>query len=225
MDQADIDPLLHDAALASLSRLNAWARSARIVWPAIRAVAHRSPDSACRVLDVATGAGDVPLALYELAASAGLELECTGLDISRHALAHAHRRADAAGESLTLRRCDVLNDEWPSGEYDVVMCSLFLHHLAEEQAVALLARMHATARRLVVVSDLRRSARGLLLTQIASHVLTRSPVVRVDGPRSVRAAFTLAEASGLAKQAGWGHFEARSVWPFRLVLTCRKDKS
>lgn len=224
MDQPDLDPSLHDRALTALARLNRWAGSARIVWPAIRSVARSMPDETCRVLDIATGAADVPLALSERAAGADLDVQFTAIDVSAHAIAHGRKRADASGETIDFRRCDVLRDPWPAGEFDVVMCSLFLHHLDEAQAIQLLEMMHAAARRLVVVSDLRRCSCGLWLTQIAAHALTRCPVVRADGPRSVRAAFTIDEAAQLARQAGWKGAQAQRAWPFRFLLTCKKDE-
>ncbi len=222
MDQPDLDPSLHDAALTSLERLNAWARSARIVWPAIHRVARRTPDDPCRVLDIATGGGDLPLALNNLAAGMGVELKITAIDISRQAIAHAKRKADGIGDIVDFRRCDVFREEWPGKEYDVVMCSLFLHHLDDAQAVELLAKMYAAATQLVLVSDLRRCVRGLWLTRVAARTLSRSPVVRVDGPRSVRAAFTVEEVRSLAQQAGWSDSEVHPVWPFRLLLSGSK---
>ena len=87
-------------------------------------------------------------------------------------------------------------------DYDIVMCSLFLHHLDDEMAVDLLSKMAAAARRLVVVNDLRRSTIGYLLAWLGCRLLTRSPVVHVDGPRSVQAAFSLDEIRSVLKQSG-----------------------
>ncbi len=222
MDQPGLDPSLHERALKALARLNRWSGSARIVWPAICEVARSMPGKTCRVLDIATGAGDLPLALTERAASVDLDVQFTAVDVNAHAIAHGRKRADAVGETIDFRRCDVFRDPWPTGEFDVVMCSLFLHHLDEAQAIQLLEMMHAAALRLVVVSDLRRCSRGLWLTQIAAHALTRSPVVHADGPRSVRAAFTINEATQLARQAGWNRAQVQRAWPFRFLLTCNK---
>lgn len=222
MDQPGLDPALHDEALMSLARLNRWAGSGRILWPALRDLAGTSPRRRWRVLDLATGAGDVPIALGRRAGRCGLRLEFTALDVSGVAIEHAQRRAAAAGVRVDFRQCDVLRDEWPRGEWDAVTCSLFLHHLDEEGAAALLARMRAAAGRLVLVSDLRRGIAGLWLTHLAARVLTRSPVVRLDGPRSVRGAFTREEAASLARRAGWTDFDVRPAWPFRYVLVERK---
>ena len=114
---------------------------------------------------------------------------------------------------------DVLTAALPEG-YDVVMTSLFLHHLERDEAARLLAAMRAAARRLVVIDDLRRDGLGLALAWLGSRTLTRSPVVRVDGPRSVRAAFTITEVRRLAEAAGWSRdLRVRTHWPRRFLLT------
>ena len=102
------------------------------------------------------------------------------------------------------------------------MCSLFLHHLDEEPAAQLLRVMAAAARRLVLVNDLRRGWDGLLLAHFAGLCLTRSPVVRVDAVRSVRAAFTLAEARRLAATAGLAGASVSRRWPARFLLTWQR---
>jgi hypothetical protein len=74
--------------------------------------------------------------------------------------------------------------------FDVVTCSLFLHHLTSDQATNLLMRM-AAAGRLLLANDLRRCVSGYLMAQLACRCLTRSPIVRYDGPQSVANAFTI----------------------------------
>src|SRR5919106_574491 len=81
---------------------------------------------------------------------------------------------------------------FPTG-FDVVTCSLFLHHLSADEGIALLANMENAARRLVLVNDLARSPFNFVSVWLACRLLTRSPVVRFDGPASVRSAFTPAE--------------------------------
>jgi hypothetical protein len=99
------------------------------------------------------------------------------------------------------------------------VCSLVLHHLTDAQAPALLRAMAKSARRLVVASDLVRSSGGYAVAWAATRMLTRSPVVRVDGPLSVRAALTLAEARTMARDAGLAGAVVRRRFPFRFVLT------
>jgi len=106
--------------------------------------------------------------------------------------------------------------------YDVVMCSLFLHHLERGQARTLLARMAEQARRLVLVNDLVRSPAGWLLAHVGTRLLSRSWVVHTDGPRSVAGALTTAELREVAAEAGLVGAEVAGRWPFRMLLTWRR---
>lgn len=176
-----------------------------------------------RVLDIATGSGDVPLALLRRARRRGLTLDVLGVDVSPTAVEFAQNRAAAQGvaEHVRFETRDVFGEPLPEG-YDVVMCSLFLHHLARDSAIELLRSMAQAARYLLVVNDLERSRMGLLAAESVCRLATTSRVVHIDGPRSVRAAFTVAEAEALAQEAGL--VDARIVrrWPFRYLLTWNK---
>src|SRR2546426_474433 len=74
----------------------------------------------------------------------------------------ARRRAAEAGDAVEFFRHDVLQQPLPD-RFDVVMCSLFLHHLDEADAVAVLRSMVASASRAVLINDLIRSRSGYLL--------------------------------------------------------------
>jgi 2-polyprenyl-3-methyl-5-hydroxy-6-metoxy-1,4-benzoquinol methylase len=217
MDQPGLDPGLHCQALRGLARINFWSHSAGMVWSPIAALA-RKVARPIRVLDLATGGGDVPIRLWQRARRAGLTLALEGCDVSPVAVTYATELARRRGAEVRFFATDVLAGDVPTG-YDVVLCSLFLHHLSEDQAVTLLRRMAAAARRLVLVNDLLRSRAGLLLARIGTRLLSHSPVVHVDGPRSVEGAFTIDEVRGLAKHAGLTSATFERRWPCRYLLT------
>ena len=208
--------LLH-GALRGLATINFVSASAQALWPSLARLAKRLKTDRLRVLDVATGAGDIPLALWRKGQRANLRLEIQGVDLSERSLEFARRRAEASDAKIEFRRLDAVVEEFPT-DYDVVVSSLFLHHLEDETARRLLTKMAAAANHLVLVNDLRRHPLGLALAQIAGRVLTRSPVVRVDAVRSVRAAFTMAEARRLAVLAGLEGAVVTRQWPCRYLL-------
>lgn len=221
MDQPGLDAGLHAEALRGLERINWWSRTARLLWPWLRQAARAAGGRPLAVLDVATGAGDVPIRLWHLARRAGLALRLDGCDRSAFAVEYARRRAAAAGAEVHFFPRDALAGELPGG-YDVALCSLFLHHLTEEQAVRLLGRLAAAARRLLVC-DLRRGLGGMVFAQLGTRLLSNSPVVRCDGPLSAAAAFTCDEARALAHRAGLAGADVRAAWPYRFLL--RWDQS
>ena len=115
----------------------------------------------------------------------------------------------------------MLNAELPQG-YDVVISSLFFHHLDNHRAAALLRAMAAAANQLVLVNDLRRSVTGLILAHAAARLFTASDIVHSDAPRSVKAALTIFEMRDLAAAAGLDEAVVRRRWPWRFLLTWKR---
>ncbi len=220
MDDPALEPGLHAAALRGLARINVVSRAAWPVWRAIEPLAVRANEAgrSLTVLDIATGSADVPIALAGYAKARGLTLELHACDLSPRALGHAAQRAKQAGVTLRTFEADVTRGVLP-GDFDVVTCSLFLHHLDEAGAAAVLAAMRAAARQLVVVSDLRRTRLGLVLATVVPRVLTRSPVVHTDAVLSARAAWTIEELGAMAARAGMDGCAIAPCWPSRMVLT------
>src|SRR5438034_10056800 len=89
IDRPDLDPSLHTEALRGLERINFWSGSAGIVWKALRSLGSQS----LRILDVATGAGDVPIRLWHRARRAGMAWRIDGCDCRTCAGEHARRCA------------------------------------------------------------------------------------------------------------------------------------
>jgi 2-polyprenyl-3-methyl-5-hydroxy-6-metoxy-1,4-benzoquinol methylase len=210
-------------ALSGLSRLNVASASARIVWPPIAKLACSLKPERLRILDIATGAGDIPIAIWRRGKRAGLNLEIYGIDVSSRSIEFARSQAAKAQSPIAFECRNALADDLPN-DFDVVMCSLFLHHLGNDEALKLLQRMHAATRRLGLVSDLRRSSYGLFLAFAASRLLSRSQVVHVDAVRSVRAAFTKSELEQLAAEAGLENANVSNRWPARMLLSWRSAR-
>jgi SAM-dependent methyltransferase len=221
MDEPDLDAGRHRQALRGLARINWISASDRMLWRPLAALARAEPGRTLRVLDIATGGGDVPIRLWRRACRAGLNLEFHGADISPTALEHAHHNAHRAQADVAFFHLDVRRESIPCG-FDVLTCSLFLHHLAEEHALSLLRQLRQAAGRLVLINDLRRCRLGFLLAWLGTRILTASPVARVDGPRSVEAAFTLEEVRALADQAGMEGATLSRHWPCRFLLAWRR---
>ena len=149
--------------------------------------------------------------------AAGLDIRIEGCDFSPLAVEYAQRKAEECGADVRFFLQDVLQGPALAG-YDAVTCSLFLHHLDEEQALAYLRWAAATAAHQVLVNDLIRSPVGWALAHVAGRILSRSDVVHVDGPRSVEGAFTREEARALAERAGLHGATVGWRWPFRYLL-------
>ncbi|HUY36056.1 MAG TPA: methyltransferase domain-containing protein [Pirellulales bacterium] len=221
IDQPGVEAKRLTGALRALERINFASGSAGIVWRPVARMAREAKLRELSVLDVACGAGDVAIGVWRRACRAGFDVTVEGCDLNPISVAHARRRADQAGAKVRFFEVDALAAPLPGG-YDVVTCSLFLHHLDEARASELLRRMAAAARRLVLVNDLERSRRGWLLALAASRAMTRSSMVHHDAPRSVEGAFTAGEALALAERAGLSGAHIQRRWPCRFLLSWQK---
>ena len=217
MDDPDLDRIAHFRALAGLQRLNRWTRNAALAWRHVQGLAARHGLDRVRILDVATGSADIPIQLCSLADAAGLSIDISACDVSQQALELAKANCERTGASIRLLTMDILN-EAVDEEYDVVLCSQFLHHLTEQQAEAVLNKMAGAAKQLVIVVDLVRSQLNWWQVWLATRILSRSAIVHFDGPQSVRAAFTVEEMKAIAARVGFASFSITSHWPCRFTL-------
>ncbi|WP_457767400.1 methyltransferase domain-containing protein [Cyanobium sp. ULC082] len=222
MDQPGLDPRAHQAALQGLARINAFTRSAACVFPAIRRLARQAPQRRLRLLDVACGGGDTVRAISRLARREGIDLEVHGCDISAEAVALAGAAARAEGLEVHHFQADAIGAPLPGG-YHLITTSLFLHHLREPDAEALLRSMAAATLDQLLVHDLIRSHLDLALTWIGTRLLSRSPIVHTDGPLSVAGAFQLDEVAQLAATAGLVGAQITRFWPERFLLSWSRD--
>jgi len=222
MDQPGLDPDAHRHALDSLGRAHWISRSTASIWSSIREALPLA-GRPLRILDLACGGGQIVVGLARRCAREGVAVEACGVDLSPVAIDYARALAARAGvQRVTFASLDVARQPLP-GVFDVVLCSLFLHHLADEEAEALLRRMQDAARHLVVVSDLRRTRLGYLFAWVGCRLLSRSRVFHTDGTRSVEAAFAMDEARRLAERAGLTGAHIAARWPQRFLLTWRRD--
>ncbi|MFK7820707.1 MAG: methyltransferase domain-containing protein [Planctomycetaceae bacterium] len=223
MDDPSLDRKLHEQALVGLRRVNSLSRTTTVFERAIvkSGVLDGSTSEPLRILDIACGGGDLVVQLANRLHRRGCSVEIDGCDISPVAIEVATQQArDTGCNRVNFFQHDVLQDTLAQS-YDVVMCSLFLHHLDESDALTLLAFMRQTASQLVLVDDLQRTRFGYWLAWTGCRLLSRCYVVHVDGPRSVEGAFTVAEAKGLALRAEWCEPKIDRHWPERFLMSCR----
>jgi len=174
------------------------------------------------VLDLATGAADVPRAIVAWARETGRRIRVTAVDGNEEVLRSAREWCRDWPE-IQLDRYDLLELPYGPGSFDIVLCSLALHHFTNEGAIRILRRMNDLARIGYVVNDLQRNWLTIWTAELLARTLMRSPIVRNDGPQSFRAAFTVPELRGMAKEADLRNFRVkRHQGMFRMVLSGQK---
>ena len=204
MDRPDASPAELEAALRSLRGLNRYFGSYRIISRFMKRWI--KPGARLRVLDLATGSADIPRLVADHARRVGATAEIVAVDFQAETIAMA-RRLSAAYPEIACVCANVLAFQ-PNEPFDIVICSLALHHFGEDEAVRLLRRCDELSRGCVLVSDLRR---GFLLkvgVDLLTALIFRDRMTFQDGRMSARRAFSFQELRDLATRAGWRNFGA-----------------
>jgi ubiquinone/menaquinone biosynthesis C-methylase UbiE len=212
MDDTTLDAAEHEHALRALCRVNRQLGVDRQLSSSVSEIMATDEGS---VLDLGAGGGEF------LGALSDRKVGNThiGLDVSLRALQMAsgwypHVLHWLCADARTLPLTD--------GSIDLVTCSLFLHHFDEEDVCTILCEAARVARKGVVFADLTRSRTAYWLTWLFTRVTSRSHVFHVDGPRSVRAAYTPEELRRIVQHAGLDGAKIRTRFPFRMILSWRK---
>lgn len=214
-ERMDVDqPVTPELArdLANLVTLNRVFGSHALVRNFLRARLHRRLRP-WRILDLATGSGDIPRAIAAWAERWGVAVHVDGVDQQTSTLAIA-RRLSANFSNVAFHAGDIR--EFGGDEtWDIVLCSLALHHFSAEDATSILRRMTALARRHALAADLRRCAAGTLGVDLLTATWMREPMTVTDARLSVRRAFSFEEFAALARAAGWKDFGHARRFCFR----------
>jgi SAM-dependent methyltransferase len=175
------------------------------------------PRTQWRVLDLATGSGDIPRLVIDYARKVGATVAVDAVDQQSSTLEIA-RGLSADYPEIDFKQGDALlfGEE---GQYDIVISSLALHHFDEAAAVRMLERCRHLSRRFVLVADLRRGFLATLGVHLLTALIYREPMTRTDARLSAERAFSFREFGSLAERAGWrnfGHskfrFARQAIW-------------
>ncbi len=224
MDQpcsySDLRECLHD--LAQVNRITLAYRPT-VEW--LNRVVQRLPGGyPLHIVDVGCGGGDMLRRIEDWAVRKRISIRLTGIDLNPLAIRAAQEFTPIDSRIRWIAgKMDSIDPE--SDAVDLVISSLFTHHLEDDGVVRFLAWMESVARRGWFINDLYRSRISYFGFKTMALAARWHRFVRHDGPISIRRAFLpadwrrYAEASGLP--AGSFHIDVR--WPARLCVARLKD--
>jgi 2-polyprenyl-3-methyl-5-hydroxy-6-metoxy-1,4-benzoquinol methylase len=205
--QVNVVTLAHGATIGFLERLHREGRLDR--------------GRPVEILDVGSGQGDLLRRVARWADRKGASVRLVGVDLSpwsARAAAEAWRGSPAP-EWVTE---DVFDYR---GSPDVVVSSLFTHHLPDAAIVRFLAWMEATAGTGWFINDLHRHPLPYYGFGVLARLMRWHRFVQHDGPVSIARAFSVADWRGYLRAAELddARVDVRWRFPFRICLARVKD--
>lgn len=195
LDDPQADPDRVRTSLGNIQRANRWLGGYSAIRFGLGRLLPFPVDRPLTLLDVGTGAGDVPLMLAEWARRRGIALRPMGLERSWTAA----RLAAAAGVPLIYGCGGAL----PVGDraVDLVVVSQLAHHLDPAGCIALFREADRIARHGVAVADLRHAPLAGIGFRVAGRLLRFDDDTLRDGVISLRRGFTRGRFAKLLEEA------------------------
>ncbi len=212
LDRPDCDPALAAASYRFMARVNRWWGGTRAARRFLARVARGHPPGApLRLLDIGTGAGDIPRALLRWARRRGISLQITGLETAAPAAALARAVAEPG---FSVIEQDVFAHR-AAAPYHAAIASMMAHHLDDAQIRRLLSHLRDIVRGPVLINDLRRARSAAWGARL---LLLGAPwQLRHDALLSIRRGFRPGELAELAAVADPARIRVRRAWCHRVV--------
>ncbi len=217
LDTGEYTPEEYSKWLEEAKLINRWLGDVKALKLAIDDDALLLDASCISILDIGAGSGELLKAANEWFATRRTFL--VGAEMNHAAAAAIADRNSEFGVVSILS--DGTRLPFGDGSFDVVMCSLLLHHLTDQQAESLIFEMRRVAKRRFIIIDLHRDPLPYYLYRIFARLFLQKLTVE-DGLLSIRRSFRADELRALAAKAGASGAVVRRA-AFRLILTGTKQ--
>ena len=219
MDRDDLPVAQLDQAFRGLARLRTLSNCATGIANQVYDLTRICRDKKISLIEY--GCGDASLLRDVIHKLRAYKIDATGvgLDINKNAIALAQANAPHIGRFICADACEYNLDQ----RFDVGFTSLFLHHLNTRQTIIVLKRLAQTCRLGFVCFDLHRSITAWITTWMACRMVTSSPIVHNDGPRSIEAAYHNSELCQIAAQLDLRDVKIKSAFPLGYYLVSKQN--
>lgn len=170
------------------------------------------------IVDIGCGGGEFLFNLATWCEKYKIKCSLTGIDNSPIAIEYLNTRT---GKSKNIRA--YLNDykvflSDNRSKIDVLHCSLFCHHLKEDEII-LIIQKSLEGKSLLIINDLKRSRVAWVGSILLTRLFNGTRLAKNDGPLSVLKGFKRWELINLIKRAGAVNYTIKSIPFFRFLIT------
>ena len=181
---------------------------------------NQSKNKTITIVDLGCGNGDILRDVAKFGRKNNYSFNLIGIDANLAAIEYAKELSKEYSE-LSFKTIDILSEDFKKQSYDVVLCTLFLHHFKNKELISFLKTTTNKATIGVVVNDLHRHKLAYYLFKLIGFFI-KNKMVRQDGLTSVLRAFKRKDLENIAKEMKV-HFSIQWKWAFRYLWILKKD--
>lgn len=166
------------------------------------------------IIDIGCGDGDMLRNISKFGKIQQYNFNLVGIDGNAHIIKIAEQKSKAFS-NISFKTKDIFSEGAIVAEYDIALCTLFLHHFKNEGVISILEKLSTEAKVGVVVNDLHRSRIAFWLFRLFSSIFIKSKIARHDGLVSVARGFKRKDLKALSKQIKGTASILQWKWAFR----------
>ena len=223
IDTGDYTPAEYDRFLREIRFINRFTGDTRVLKNTLLREVRHLDLRKFSVLDVGAGSGELLRTIAEFGRKTNREFFLTGVELNERS-AKAILEASADFPEIKSVRGDALKLPFADNSFDYSICSLFIHHLSDENIVSVLQEMNRVSRRGIFVIDLHRHPMAYELYKIFCVAFRISPLVREDGSLSILRSFKPDELRRFSEEAGLKDVSVERSFPFRIWAASKKRR-
>ncbi len=174
------------------------------------------------IVDLGCGSGDTMKYIADWAKTNGYKVNLTGVDMNADAIDYVNHHCIGYPEIIGVVS-DYRDFLKTATSIDIVHCSLFCHHLNDDELSALFIWFKHNVQAGFVINDLQRNWLAYYSAQFMTHILNGSMLAKNDGPISVLRGFRLEELKALLQTAQIENYTIARRWGFRYLVIGKKQ--
>lgn len=173
------------------------------------------------IADVGCGNGGMLRKLAKWGRKKGFNFKLTGIDANPHAIEMGREQSDSFPE-ISFYTENVFAPEFKKQHFDVILCTLTLHHFRDEQIINLLKSFYHQANIGIVINDLQRSRIAYRLFQAFCNVFINNEIAREDGLTSILRGFKKDDILTYSRDLPPSEHFISWKWAFRYLWVIKK---
>ncbi|WP_338409412.1 class I SAM-dependent methyltransferase, partial [uncultured Flavobacterium sp.] len=160
------------------------------------------------------GNGDMLRALANFGIKNNLKFNLIGIDANVFTIDYAHKLS-IEYENISYQCEDIFNKAFSEIKYDIVLCTLTLHHFKNNQIEYLIQLFKKQARVGIVINDLHRNIIAYRAFQLICFFFKLNKMSKEDGLVSILRGFKKQELVNFAEINKLKNYSIKWKWAFR----------
>lgn len=222
MDDFTMEGEILREALDKIAKINQLLGGNRLTLLGVKSLIANIPNTdEITIVDVGCGNGDMLRSLADYGVKNNLNFKLIGIDANNFTSNHALKLSENY-PNISYRCEDIFNKPFKELKYDIVLCTLTLHHFKESEILDIMNVFYTNASRGVVINDLERSSVAYRLFQSLCYVFQLNAMSREDGLTSILRGFKKEDLTDFSKKLNFSNYTIKWNWAFRYQWIIKK---